>query len=149
MKVQFKHLIAGYTGKADGMVIYYNRALDEVIIRRLPKVKLGAHHTRFKAISKNIYGLQPSRAYKDDLMRYAYELRKQRAHRYDKLIVWNNLYGRIMFNLAKMMPETVDLATLTRAQIEADNLPCRSVRQAVEADLIPSVAGYKNMTNVM
>lgn len=149
MKVQFKHLIAGYTGKADGMVIYYNRALNRVLIRRQPKVKRGAHHDRFKAISQNIFGLAPSLQYREDLMRYAHELHKLKAYRYDGVVVWNNLYSRIMFNLAKKYPETIDLATLTRAEIEADNLPCRSVRQAVEADLIPYVRGYESMTNVM
>ncbi len=147
MKVLFKHLIAGYTGKMDDAVIYYNRYLNKVIIRKIPKVKIGAHHLKFKAISQNIYGLNPSQGYKDDLIRYAQALHKQKAHRYDGVIVWNNLYSRIMFNLAKKYPETVDLATLTRAQIELEGLPCRTVRMAVEADLIPSVANYLELEN--
>jgi len=149
MKVQFKHLIQGYTGKMDGMVVYYNKYLNKTIIRRLPKMKIGEHHLRFKRISQNIYGLNPSQGYKDDLYRYSEALHKQKAHRYDGVIVWNNLYSRIMFNMAKAMPETVNLETLTRAQIEAENLPCRTVRMAVEADLIPSVAGYEKLTNTM
>lgn len=149
MKVQFKHLIAGYTGKADNMVIYYNKALSRVLIRRLPKVKRGPHHDRFKAISQNIFGLNPSLAYKEDLMRYAHALHKLKAYQYDGVVVWNNLYSRIMYALAKKYPETVDLATLTRAQIELDNLPCQTVKQAVEADLIPLVAGWEKLINQM
>ena len=149
MKVQFRHLIGGYTGRLDDAVLYYNKFLNKVIFRRIGKMKLGARHERFKAISQNIYSLSPSQGYKDDLYRYAYALRKQKAHRYDGLLVWNNLYSKIMYAMAKAMPETVDLATLTRAQIESEDLPCRTVRQAVEAGLITSVAGYQEMTNVM
>jgi len=147
MKVLFKHLIQGYTGRMDGAVVYYNKFLNQTIIRRLGKMKLGERHERFKAISQNIYGLNPSQTYKDDLYRYAYELRKQKAHRYDGLLVWNNLYSKIMYAMAKAMPETVDLATLTREQIETDNLPCRTVKQAVEAELIPWVKGCETLIN--
>jgi hypothetical protein len=149
MKVLFKHLIAGYTGKLDDAVIYYNRYLNKVIIRKNVQPRQGPHHARFKAISQNIFALAPSQGYKDDLIRYADALRKQKAHRYDGCIVWNNTYSRIMFALAKKYPETVDLATLTRAQITSDNLPCQTVRMAVEADMISSVAGWQNLTNPM
>jgi hypothetical protein len=149
MKVLFKHLIAGYTGKMDDAVIYYNKYLNKVIIRKIGKLTLGAHHARFKAISQNIYSLHPSQGYKDDLYRYALALRKQKAHRYDGILVWNNLYSKIMYAMAKAYPETVDLATLTRAQIETDNLPCRCVRLAVDADLLPWVKGYEALTNLI
>jgi hypothetical protein len=140
-------MIGGYTGRMDDAVIYYNKYLNRVIFRRIGKMKLGARHERFKAISQNIYGLAPSQGYKDDLYRYAHELRKQKSHRYDGVLVWNNLYSKIMYALAKACPETVDLATLTREQIVWDNLPCQTVKQAVEADLIPWVKGYEALTN--
>ncbi len=149
MKVMFKHLIAGYSGRMDNAVIYYNKYLNKVILRRLGKVRLDERHDRFKAISKNIYGLSPSQGYKDDLHLYAIELRRQKAHRYEPLLVWNNTYNKIMYSMAKLMPETVDLATLTRAQIESEDLPCRTVKQAVEADLIPYVRNYAELTNSM
>jgi len=41
MKVLFKHMINGYTGKADDSIIYYNRYLNRVIIRRRPDRKNG------------------------------------------------------------------------------------------------------------
>jgi hypothetical protein len=148
MKVMFKHLIAGYTGKMDDAVIYYNKYLNKVIIRKIGNIKLGAHHHTFKAITQNIYGLMPSQAYKDDLYRYAYELRKQKAHRYEGLIVWNNLYSKIMFAMAKANP-LIDLKTITRQQIETDNLPCRTVKQAIEAGLLPPVRNYHNLVSVI
>lgn len=147
MKVLFKHLIQGYTGRMDDAVLYYNKFLNKVILRKLGKVRLGPHHDRFKAISQNIYSLQPSQSYKDDLYRYAYLLRRQKSHRYDGLLVWNNLYSKIMYNMAKAFPESIDLATLTRQQIETDNLPCRTVKQAVEADLLLWVNGYEELTH--
>jgi len=147
MKVLFKHLIAGYTGRMDDAVLYYNKYLNKVILRRLVKVKPGPHHDRFRAVTQNIYGLAPSQGYKDDLYRYAHELRKQKSHRYDGVLVWNNLYSKIMYALAKAYPETVDLATLTREQIVLGNLPCQTVKMAVEADLIPWVKGYEALIN--
>ena len=147
MKVLFKHLIGGYVGKMDDAVIYYNKFLNKVIFRKLPQVKLGEHHAKFKRISQNIYSLQPSQGYKDDLHRYAIALRKQKAHRYDGILVWNNLYSKIMYNLAKAYPDKVDLETLTRAQIIDEDLPCRTVARAVEADLLPYIKDYSLLTN--
>jgi len=149
MKVLFKHLIAGYTGKMDDAVIYYNKFLNKVIIRKNPQMPIGEHHKRFKRISQNIYGLQPSQGYRDDLYLYACNLRKIKSHRYDGILVWNNLYSKIMFAMAKAMPGTVNLETITRAQIEAENLPCRTVRQAVEAGLITAVKDWQTLTHQM
>lgn len=149
MKVLFKHLISGYTGKMDDAVIYYNKYLNKVIIRKLPKVKIGEHHNRFKRICQNIYALAPSDAYKDDIYHYSQALRKNKSHRYDGLLVWNNLYSKIMFNMAKAMPLSVNLETLTRAEIETEDLPCRTIKQAVEANLIPYVKDYQTLTSPM
>ncbi|NLM90621.1 MAG: hypothetical protein GX179_05475, partial [Candidatus Cloacimonetes bacterium] len=40
----------------------------------------------------------------------------------------------------------IDLKTLTRQQIFADNLPCKSIKSAVEAGILPPVNGYERMT---
>jgi len=50
-----------------------------------------------------------------------------------------------MANMAKMNPE-IDLKTITRQQIYQENLPCISVKNAVEAGILPPVKGYERMT---
>jgi hypothetical protein len=42
------------------------------------------------------------------------------------------------------MPE-VDLRTISRETIYQNDLPCKSVKQAVEAGLLPVVKGYERM----
>jgi hypothetical protein len=49
--------------------------------------------------------------------------------------------------VAKSKPGCFDLATITREEIENDNLPCRTVKQAVEAGFIPLVRDYEWLTN--
>ena len=58
-----------------------------------------------------------------------------------------NLWGlflKLMWAMAKM--RGLDLEFLTRETIESENLPCRSVKDAVEAGLLPMVKGYEWMT---
>jgi hypothetical protein len=49
-----------------------------------------------------------------------------------------------MANMAKLYPE-IDLKTITREQIYQENLPCISVKKAVEAGVLPQVNGYERM----
>lgn len=41
----------------------------------------------------------------------------------------------------------INLVTLTREQIEIGDLPCRTVKQAVEAGFIPVVRDYEWLTH--
>jgi hypothetical protein len=45
--------------------------------------------------------------------------------------------------MQKAMPVSVDLKTITREQIASQNLPCRTLRDAIEAGLLPMVEGYQ------
>jgi hypothetical protein len=58
---------------------------------------------------------------------------------------WQNVYLTLMYALAKQNP-AVDLLTITREQITSDNLPCKSVKDAIEAGLLREVNGYENLT---
>ena len=49
-----------------------------------------------------------------------------------------------MFRLAEAYPE-IDLKTLTRDEIFANDLPCISVKRAVLAGLIPKVQGWERL----
>lgn len=57
---------------------------------------------------------------------------------------WANVYLLLMHNMAKAYPE-IDLRTLTREEIYTRNLPCISVKRAVEAGLLPEVHNWQEM----
>jgi len=45
----------------------------------------------------------------------------------------------------KKIDPSLDLETISRAHIQYHDLPCRSVRRAVEAGLLPPVRGYEEL----
>jgi len=56
---------------------------------------------------------------------------------------WTNVYNKLMFAMQKAMPETVDLKTITREQIYEQNLPCKTLKAAIEFGLLPAVKDYE------
>ena len=147
MKATFKHLIQGYTGKADQLCFYYNRYLNRVIIRRIPKVKLTQQHTDFALVSKQLKRLNLSQGYKDDFRVYTDLYIRLRANQLNPGCSWYGLFIKLMYAMQKALPEQVDLKTITRAQIESENLPCISVKAAIEAGLLSVVRNYEKLTN--
>jgi len=144
MKVLFKNLIQGYTGKADDCVIYYNRKLNCVIVREKPIYRNHPAHAPFKAVMKNLKKINPCLAYRKDAIGYIELYNKLPANKYRQLVSWSNLFQKIMWMMQRILPE-VDLATLTREQIYTEELPCISIKQAVDAGLIPKVKGYEGL----
>ena len=141
MKVLFKNLLNGYVGKTDDSVIYYNRALNRCIIRRKPHYVNHPAHPRFSDVAKNLKLLNPSIGYREDLKQYLIQYRKQ--HRDSKMLTWNNLWYKLMWAMSRRLQ--IDLATLSYDEIYDLMLPCRTVKAAVEADLIPEVKGYEDL----
>jgi hypothetical protein len=145
MKVLFKNLIGGYTGKADGLVLYYDRRLNKVIIRQKGKFTASDRHRKFAAVSANLRKLKPSELYKYDFKTYTDLYSRLRVNYDHPVSNWYNLYLKMMYKMAEIY--ALDLATLTREQIYNENLPCISVKTAVEAGLLPSVRNYANFIN--
>lgn len=147
MKVIFKNMIQAYSGKCDGLVYYYNRRIGKLCVREYVKQKPTAQHSRFAAISSNLKALNLSPGYIQNLKDYT-ELYIRR-HDNHKLPVsnWYNIFMMLMWNLSREY--NIDLLTLTRAQIEAEDLPCRTVKQAVQAGLLPVVRNYEKLDNAL
>ncbi len=70
MKVNFQYGLAGYTGKADGLVFCYDRSSGIVYARKRVYPRLTAENHRIGNISRNIFALKPAEEYKDDLRLY-------------------------------------------------------------------------------
>jgi hypothetical protein len=145
MKVLFKHLIQGYTGKADDIILYYDRRFNKVIARVYVPVKLTQKHRDFGEIAKNIRRLNLSEAYKQDFKIYTDLYSRMRVNYEHPVSNWYNLFIRMMFKMAQM--PGIDLKTITRYQIELLSLPCISVKAAVDAELLPRVRNYESLDN--
>ncbi|MDD4309732.1 MAG: hypothetical protein PHO32_05085 [Candidatus Cloacimonetes bacterium] len=143
MEVVFKNLLHAYSGKCDGLVYYYNRRLNKVIARRLPVTKPHKGNATLSAISANLKALNPSPDYITDLKLYTELFRMKESS--ICFYSWSNVFRKLMFGMAKKYQ--IDLATLTRAEIVADNLPCISVKAAVEDGLLGEVHGYERFVS--
>ncbi len=145
MEVVFKNLLHAYSGKCDGLVYYYNRRLNKVIARRLPVCKPHEGNAALSAISANLKALNPSEAYRTDMKLYTELLRMKDSSM--GFYSWSNVFRKLMFGMAKKY--SLNLATLSREQIVTDNLPCISVKAAVEDGLLVAVTGWERFTNEM
>jgi hypothetical protein len=146
MRVAFKNMINGYYGKADDSIIYYIRKTNSFYIKKRPHMPRGDNQNRFQAIMLNLGRLNPDYYYKEDFSFYLELYNQLPNQRYGAVIAWNNLWLKVMFGLAKTVPG-LDLATLTKPDIYEQNLPCISLRKAIEAGLLPVVKGYERFDN--
>lgn len=62
------------------------------------------------------------------------------------LRAWTCLYTKLMYLVEKAYPE-VDFSTITRGYIYANDLPCISIKKAVEAGLLKTVKGWENLVS--
>jgi hypothetical protein len=95
----------------------------------------------YRDVARNLKALQPSAPYKSNFAIYT---SKRRDEDENLLIVsWYNLYIKMMWAMQAKYPSTVDLRTITREQITLQNLPCKTVKAAIEDGLLPPVNGYE------
>ena len=146
MEVTFKNLLHAYSGKCDGIVYYYNKRMGKVIARRLTEPKTHKQNLELSAISQNLKKLNLSTGYKGNLKVYT-EMSRLLSGGRQSFYSWTNVFMKLMFALAKQY--ALDLKTLTREQIYDSQLPCLSVKTAVEAGLLPAIAGYENLVELM
>jgi hypothetical protein len=147
MKAYTKYGLKGYNGNVDGMVFYTLPNCDTMIGRRKPVHFVeAAQHEQYRQINNNLWHIEPSQAYKDDFKVYT-ALYKELPEAKKSVSGWYNLYIKLLWDMQKA--GLVDLKTLTREQIYNDNLPCKSVKTAVEAGLLPAVVKYELLTSLI
>ncbi len=148
MKVYFKNMLQAYHGACDGLIYYYNPRLNRLLVRPHVKPRLNENNRRFAAIAHNLKQIAPSQAFITDMTVYA-DIHLRRAREGDRVFCnWYCAFIKMMYELPKV--ETyIDLEAITRAQIEANDLPCRSVKRAVEAGLLEPVPGYELLDKLM
>ncbi|GAB1468437.1 hypothetical protein MASR2M64_11640 [Candidatus Cloacimonadota bacterium] len=145
MKVSFQYGLAGFTGKMDGLVFCYNRYLGKVYARKRVYPTLTAHHEKFGSVNANLFAIQPSQGYKDNMYVYMKRYATLKGPK-TMMLTWSNLYMKLMYDMAKA-DATIDLRTLTREEIYLRDLPCISVQKAVLAGLLPRVYDWQSFVH--
>ncbi len=153
MRAYFKNMIQAYSGECDGLVYYYNRRLNRVIARLYVKPKPTANTRRFGLVVANLKTLNPAQDFRYQLDSYVTSHNADPASRNTPMNNWYNAYQKMMWKLERGEwtvesgePVAVDLTTITREFIYDNQLPCISVKRAVEAGLLPRVKGYELLT---
>jgi hypothetical protein len=143
MKVYMKRNLAGYTGTSDDAIYYYNPRLKLTLMREYKYPKLNHNNERTTSIMANLKLIVPSQGYKRNLMDYviAYNDSKEFGHK--PMNSWNNAWLKLMFAMQKALPGQVDLKTITRQQIYDQDLPCKTLKAAIEFGLLPAMPDYQ------
>lgn len=142
MKVYMKRNFAGYTGTSDDAVYYYNPKLKLCLMRQYVYPKLNHNNERTANVMSNLKKLNPSAGYRQDLCDYVMYYNDSKEYGHKPFVSWNNAWLRMMFALQKALPETVNLKTLTKTQIYDQNLPCKTVKDAINFGLLPAFPDY-------
>ncbi|MBM4399293.1 MAG: hypothetical protein FJ041_03050 [Candidatus Cloacimonetes bacterium] len=142
MKAYFKNLLSGLSGVLDDKILYYHSVLEVCLLRSKPEFEPNSRTERLKQIMQNLQGINPSAEYKQNFKDYLIQYNNLKANKHKRLISWSNLYLKMFYAMQKALPE-VDLLTITREQIEMQNLPCKTVKNAIDAGLLPKVNDYQ------
>lgn len=148
MRASFQIGMPGLSGNAGELTFVRNYRSGRIYARKRRYPRLSEHHHKTGQIAKNLFRLEPSVTFIQDLRAYLLLMQKSRRLKERSVHSWTNIYYKMMFEMARRMPE-LDLGTLTRAEIYERDLPCISVRRAVEALLLPNYAGYESLTAEM
>lgn len=144
MKAQFDYGFKGMSGKRGESIFYYHPGCKVCLVRALPKFEPNVRTERLKNVMANLKNLNLSIGYKQNFKVYLIYYNDLKENREHQAITWSNLFMKILYKMAKDNPQ-IDLLTLSREQIETQNLPCKSVKAAIEAGLLPVVQGYERL----
>lgn len=143
MKATRANLLGEFTGTLNGLIYYRRRPGGKIYVRKQFKFKNHPGQPGFAGAQKAIYALNPSSGYIQNLKDYLLLYNQLPGFKDKPAQSWTNLYNKLMFALQKALPGQVVLKNITREQIAAHNLPCVSVKAAVEAGLLPAVRDYE------
>lgn len=143
MKATVKEGLKGFSGKLDGAIYYYHPRLKRTLMRHAPKMPIQPQNHDYRQISQQIKAINPSEGYRNDFRMYLNDLRQRDDS--VRLPSWYSLYIKMLWAMQAKYLDTVDLKTISRAQIIQQKLPCHSVKAAVEDGLLPVIPGYQYM----
>jgi len=142
MKVSFGYGIGAYSGKLKDVVFCHHKRSGMVYVRERVYPTLQEHHHNLGSITAHLHSLQPSKAYKDDMRFYLCRYNNLKGYENKQIGSWVNLYVKLMREMAKLNP-AIDLKTISREDIYQNDLPCISVKKAIESGLLPQVYDWE------
>jgi len=142
MKVYFKYGLQGYSGYLDDAVFYYNPKIKLTLMRPYVYPELNHNNERTTSIMANLKLINPSEGYKQNLRDYIMYYNDSKEYGHKPLSAWNTAWLKMLFAMQEAMPDVVNLQTLSREQIYDMNLPCKTVKAAIEAGLLPIEEDY-------
>lgn len=142
MKVKYSQRFKGFTGKSDGLIYYFDKKSGVTLARKEFTFQNHPGQPPFRSAQKQIYTIQPDKFYIYNLQDYLIAYNNLPQNELKPLRSWTNVYNKIMFAMQKALPGQVDLKTITREQIYDQNLPCKTLKAAIDAGLLPKVKGY-------
>jgi len=148
MKAKLKIMLPGFTGNMNDVVIYYNSHLNKYITRRKVKPTFVPSNKDMKEIFALSRRIKITTGYKADCFEYIKRFNRVNRRHGRALSTWPNVFLKLMRAQHKALPE-LDYQTLTRAQIIAQNLPCRSINAAVAAGYLEEVPAYQELENTI
>ncbi len=149
MKVNFKWGLTGYSGTSNDAIYYYNPRLKLCLMRDYVSPRLTENNERTTSIMTNLKALNPSEGYRRNLMDYVMYYNDSKDYGHKPMNAWNNAWLKLIFAMQKALPGQVDLKTITRQQIMDEELPCRTVKDAIEAGLLPYLPDYERWDSLI
>lgn len=146
MKVHYKKNLCGYSGTSDDAVYYYHPRLKLSLVRAYAKPKHNPSAEKTRTVMANLRLIQPSDGYKQDFKDYMRAYNELKEYQHKPMLCWSNLWLQMLYTLQKT-DGRVNLITLSREQIYAQDLPYRSVSAAIGAGLLPEVDAYQRFGN--
>jgi hypothetical protein len=148
MKAKLKVLLPGFTGNMDDVVIYYNARLNKYIARKKVKPKFTPDNSIVKEIHAFRRRIKVSEAYLDDCREYI-RLFNQKFRRQGRAMsTWPNVYMKLMRALKKQYPD-INFKTLTREEVISQDLPCKTLADAVRAGYLEPVPGFGDLDKTL
>ncbi len=146
MRATRANLLGEFIGRLDNLIYYRRQPGGRIFVRKQFSFKNHPAQAGFASAQRAIYALNPSEGYKRDIKDYLPQYKQLPQNKDSRVETWTNLYNKLMFALQKKLPGQVLLAEITREQIITQNLPCQTLKDAVEAELLPVVTGYEKFT---
>lgn len=148
MKVKMQFGNEPISGKAGELVYCFNRRTGKMYAKSYTYPTITDNNRKMGSVAKNLFSIKVSEDYKYDCRTYAYLYSTSDKNRGVNIWNWSNCYLHLMYAMAKQMPE-LDLSTLTKEEIYSLDLPCISIKRAVEAGLLAVVKDYARLDNGM
>ncbi|HNX36989.1 MAG TPA: hypothetical protein PL124_01610 [Candidatus Cloacimonadota bacterium] len=146
MKATFIGQIQGYSGKYKQVVYCQSRMFGTTYVRQNVYPTITEHHVEQGSKTAAIFAVLPSEGYKEDMKDYLYRYNSLGSKEQRPIRTWANLYMKLMFNMT-VQDTSIDLRTITRDYIYEHDLPCVSLKRAIEAGLLPKVSTWERYIN--